>query len=137
MLRIGRGFAVSASWLGVTVQPVTTELADGAARAETSLRSDDQGSTAFGFDVADVPAEVRRQLDLGEAEGALVARVYRGGSAESAGLRAGDLIEEVDRSHVSGRLDAGEELREAGDKALLVVQRDHRSFSMALERRKE
>ena len=41
---------------------------------------------------------------------------------------------EVDRSHVTGGLDAEEKLRKAGDKTLLVVQRDGASFFIALKR---
>jgi hypothetical protein len=44
------------------------------------------------------------------------------------------VIVEMDRSHVSGGLDAEEKLRKAGGKAPLVIQRDKGSFFIALER---
>jgi serine protease Do len=97
----------------------------------------DRGSTAFGFDIADVPPQLRQRLGLGRSEGAVITRVYPGGPAESAGLREGDVIVEVDRSAVAGGLDAEEKLVEAGERTLLVVRRDDASFFAALARRKE
>jgi len=113
------------------------ELAEEKARAESHAQGADQGSTAFGFDISDVPPELRQQLGLGRDEGALVTRVYPGGPAEEAGLRAGDVITEVDRSLVAGGLDAEQKLREAGKTTLLVVRREEASFFAALKRRED
>ncbi len=112
------------------------ELAE-APDAAAAPEGDDRGSTAFGFDIADVPPELRQSLGLGKSEGAVITRVYPGEPAESADLRAGDVIVEVDRSAVAGGLDAEQELREAGEKTLLLVRRDDASFFAALARRKE
>jgi serine protease Do len=105
------------------------EEAGAAAVAES-----DEGSTAFGFDISDVPPELRQQLGLGASEGALITRVYPGGAADHAGLRAGDVIVEVDRSQVTGGLDAEQKLRKAGTSTLLDVQRGGTSFFAALPR---
>ena len=70
----------------------------------------------FGFDIANVPPELRQRLGLGKSDGAVITRVYPGGPAESARLRAGDVIVEVDRAPVAGGLDAEQKLREAGEK---------------------
>jgi serine protease Do len=113
------------------------ELAEEAGRAAAAAPSDDRGSTAFGFDIADVPAELRQRLGLGEGEGALIVRVYPGGPAESSGIQGGDVILEVDRSRVAGGLDAEQKLREAGEKTLLLVQRDQGSLFVAVERRED
>jgi serine protease Do len=113
------------------------ELKEEASQAATVAPSDDQGSTAFGFDIADVPSELRQQLDLGDKEGAVITRVYPGGPAESSGLRAGDVILEVDQSQVAGGLDAEQKLREAGEKTLLLVRRDQGSFFAAVKRRED
>jgi len=67
----------------------------------------------------------------------VITLVYPGGPAESAGLRAGDVIAEVDRSAVAGGLDAEQKLREAGENALLVLRRDDASFFAVEARRKE
>ena len=84
--------------------------------------ADDQGSTAFGFDIDDVPEELRRRADL-EDGGAIVTRVYPGGPGSRAGLQPGDVIEEVEREPVKGGLDAEKKLRAADQVALLAVRR--------------
>jgi S1-C subfamily serine protease len=81
-----------------------------------------------------VPQELRQRFGLGEGEGALITQVSPGGPAESAGLQAGDVIAEVDRSPVAGGLDAEEKLRRAGEKTLLLVQREEASFFAAVKR---
>jgi len=113
------------------------ELAEEAGQAAVLPQGDDQGSTAFGFDIGDVPLELRQRLGLAEGEGAVITRVYPGGPAESSGLRAADVILEVDRSPVAGGLDAEQKLRKAGEKTLLLVRRDEASFFTAISRRKE
>jgi serine protease Do len=96
--------------------------------------SDERGSTAFGFDVADVPSDLRSRLGLGAHEGAVVARVSPSGVAARAGIRPGDVIVEVDRVPVAGGMDAEKKLREAGEKALLLIRREDASFFVALPR---
>jgi serine protease Do len=95
-----------------------------AERGPQGAPSDDQGSTAFGFDITD-----------GEG-GAQITNVYPGGPAERAGLQVGDVIEEVDRAPVSGARDAENKLREAGDKALLAIQREGGALLVVVKRGK-
>jgi serine protease Do len=104
------------------------------ASADVQIPENDQGSTSFGFDIADVPAEIRRQLQLGVGEGALVTNVYSGGPAENEGMRAGDVITEVDRKAVKGGLDAEKKLAEADETTLLLVRRDDATLYVALRR---
>jgi serine protease Do len=107
---------------------------DQSARARPgSEREDDTGSTAFGFDIADVPDAARRQLGV-EKGGALITRVYPGGPAESAGLRENDVIEEVDREPVTGGLDAEQKLRAADAKVLLAIVREGSTRFVVVER---
>jgi serine protease Do len=112
-------------------------LEEGVQHASATLEGGDRGSTAFGFDIADVPPQLQQRLGLNGSEGAVITNVYPGGSAESAGLRPGDVIVEVDRSAVSGGLDAEKKLVDAGEKTLLVVRRDDATFFSALARRDE
>jgi serine protease Do len=95
--------------------------------------ADEEGSTAFGFDISDVPDELRRRVDVKEG-GAVVTRVYPGGPAARAGLRSGDVIEEVDREPVDGGLDAEKKLRAADEEALVAVRRDDGAFFAVLKR---
>jgi serine protease Do len=103
------------------------------APAARSAPSGDLGSTAFGFDIQDVPDELRGALEF-ERGGALVTRVYPGGPAARAGLRPGDVIEEVDREPVLSGLDAEEKLRAADDKALIAARRAAGSFFAVVSR---
>jgi serine protease Do len=111
------------------------ELEEETARAAVSTQGDNRGSTAFGFDISEVPPERRQQLGLGPAEGALITRVYPSGPAEQSGLQAGDVISEVDRSPVAGGRDAEQKLRAAGDTTLLLLRRGKGSFFVAVKRR--
>ena len=95
-----------------------------AERSEKGAPSDDQGSTAFGFDITD-----------GEG-GAEITNVYPGGPGESAGLEVGDVIEEVDRKPVEGALDAENKLRAAGDKVLLVIKCEEGTLLVVVKREK-
>jgi serine protease Do len=116
----------------VEIAELEDEEAAQVARRETTP-GDEQGSTAFGFDIADVPDELRRRADL-EDGGAVVTRVYPGGPAARAGLQPGDVIEEVDREPVKGGLDAENKLREADDEALLAVRRADGAFFTVVKR---
>jgi serine protease Do len=111
------------------------ELPAEQARSPTPGPGDELGSTAFGFDISDVPPALRQRLRLGEREGAAVTQVYPGGPAEGAGMRPGDVIVEVDRAPVAGGLDAEEKLRKADQSALLLVRREGASLYLALKRR--
>jgi serine protease Do len=117
---------------------VISELAEEKPERETPAAepSDDQGSTAFGFDISEVPEELRRQLDLGTKGAAMISQIYPGGSAENAGLEVGDVIEEVDRKRVKDAMDVEKKLRAAGDKALLSVTRNDASFLVVVKRSK-
>jgi serine protease Do len=95
--------------------------------------SDEEGSTAFGFDIQDVPDELRSTLEV-EAGGALISRVYPGGPAAKAGLRTGDVIDEIDRIPVQGGLDAEKKLRAADEKALIAARRPTGSFFAVVNR---
>jgi len=111
-----------------------TELEEETRQEATAPDDDGRGSTAFGFDIADVPIEMRQQLNLGEAEGAVISRVYQGGAAERAGLRRGDVIVEVERESVADGRDAEGKLRQAEENVLLVVRREDGSFFVVLSR---
>jgi serine protease Do len=120
-----------------TKQATIGELPEEEAQATAPGPGDDRGSTDFGFDISDVPPELQRRLGLGGGEGAVVTQVYPGGPAQNAGLRRGDVIIEVDRSPVTGGLDAEQKLREADDDTLLLVRREAASLYIAIKRRQQ
>ena len=80
-----------------------------------------------------MPDELRGRAQIAEG-GALVMRVYPGGPAARAGMRPGDVIEEIDRERVEGGLDAEQKLRKSDDEALLAVRRGSDAFFAVVKR---
>jgi serine protease Do len=107
------------------------------AEAPTPEPGNEHGSTSFGFDISDVPDDLRQQLKLKGDEGAVISRVYPGGPAEEAGLRPGDVILEVDRARVAGGLDAEKKLVNADERTLLLVRRDEAALYVPVKRAKD
>jgi serine protease Do len=88
----------------------------------------------LGLDLQELTPDVARQLGYHNASGALVAQVAPGSPAEDAGLRRGDLIEEVDHKPVDSASDFARALKSAGknDSVLLLVRRGSTTFFSAL-----
>ena len=119
-----------------TAEVSTLEESKSAPSEESGAEPDDEtGSTAFGFDIGDVPDAARDQLGVAKG-GALITSVYPGGPAASAGLQENDVIEEVDRKPVTGGLDAEKKLRAAKAKVLLAIVRDQSTRFVVVERGK-
>jgi serine protease Do len=106
------------------------ELEEARPEARAAQRS---GLEAFGFEVEESTAQLRRQLGIEERGGAIVTNVAPGGPAARAGLRAGDVILEVDREPVDGIRNLRQRLQDA-DSALLLVARESATLFLALER---
>lgn len=107
------------------------------------LAESSQGSTAdeqtfeglVGLNVMDLTREVARQLGLNKEEkGVVVIRVEPGSAAEEAGVRKGDVIQEVNRKKVE-RLDDYNKIisgMQPGDTVLLFVNRAGKKFYVTL-----
>jgi len=114
------------------LQVTTTELPKDASEAAPANDPDD---TAFeglaGLNVIDLTGEISRQLGLPRDEkGVVVVRVDSGSSVEDAGMRKGDVIQEIDRKKIAGledytRVVAG--IR-SGDTVLMFVNRGGKKF---------
>ena len=93
-----------------------------------------EASGRFGLSVEPLTAERARELKVRATSGVLVAEVVPGSRAANAGLRAGDVIEQVDRKPVT----SGDELRTAlssGDRpAVLLVHRAAATLFLTIER---
>jgi S1-C subfamily serine protease len=80
----------------------------------------------LGVAIQDITSELAESLKLAQGSGVLVSEVVKGGPADTAGLRASDLIVEVnaskikDASHIVQLISS---LR-PGEKAILKVLRD-------------
>lgn len=85
------------------------------------------GDEALGLALGELTPQVARQLRLGEnAKGALVVAVERDGVAAAAGIRPGDVIEQVDQEPVQDAAAAARRLKaslEQDKRALLLIDR--------------
>lgn len=103
--------------LHVTVkpQPDSEEVATNS-KADTSASDSLKGVT-----VADIDAQARQQFKIpASVKGALVTEVEQDTAAAEAGLKAGDVIEEINRSAVKGADDAVRLTDHLKDKVILL-----------------
>ncbi len=90
---------------------------------ETSLSENEKGSsdTLNGVTVADLDANARGQLKLPHGvKGAVVTEVEQNSTAYEAGLRQGDVIQEINRSPVNNAEDAVKLTTNVKDKVVLL-----------------
>ena len=118
-----------------TERVLSAKLAALEAQAATrDGRRSGESSGRFGMSVEPLTADRARELGVRATAGVLVAAVDPGSRADDAGLRAGDVIEQVDRKPVK----SGEELRAAlssGDRpALLLVHRGASTIFVTIQR---
>lgn len=115
-----------------TLQVTTTELPKDTAEAAPG---NDPEETSFeglaGLNVIELTREISRQLGLPKDEkGVVVVRVDSDSSIEDAGMRKGDVIQEIDRKKITGlddytRVAAGVN---SGDTVLMFVNRGGKKF---------
>jgi serine protease Do len=79
----------------------------------------------LGMTVEDLTPELAKNFGLPDAKGVVVTQVEDGSSAAEAGLRAGDVILEIDQSPVKDVKDFGRKIEsyKAGDTVLILVKR--------------
>jgi Do/DeqQ family serine protease len=95
----------------------------------------DTGNTKFGLTVQPLTAETatRNGLDADD-QGLLVTRVDPSGSAANAGIRQGDLIQEVNRQPVKAMTELSAAIQRSGAKpALILVKRRNNVIYMTLK----
>jgi serine protease Do len=93
-----------------------------------------EGAGRFGLSVEPLTAERARQLGVETRTGVLVAAVEPGSPASEAGLRAGDVIEQVDRKAVTSVDDLRAALTTGSAPALLLVHRGATTVFVTVER---
>jgi len=91
--------------------------------------------SAFGLYVRDLSADLARELGLDESRGVVIAEVQSGSRADQAGLRARDVILEVNRTAVADVASYNRALRSTdGEKSpLLLVRRGDDRIYVALK----
>ena len=114
---------------------VTAKLAELEGRGGRPTDGRPEESGRFGLSVEPLTQDRARELDVRASKGLVVQSVEPGSRAADAGLRTGDVIEQVDRKPVT----TGEELRSAlvsGDRpAVLLVHRGSATVFVTLDRR--
>jgi serine protease Do len=97
-------------------------------------RAEEGGVESYGFEVQELPPELRARLGLDEG-GVVVSGVEPGGLAARAGLARGDLILEADRRPIADIEDLASVIARAGDAGtLLLIQRDGGTLFLMLPR---
>ena len=117
-------------------QVVTAKLAElaSAERGGAVERGDSDGSGRFGLGVEPLTSERARELGVRATSGVVVASVEPGSRAADAGLRPGDVIEQVDRKPVNS-IDALRSVLHTGsDPALLLVHRGQATVFVTMPR---
>jgi serine protease Do len=90
----------------------------------------------LGLAVQPVTPEIAQSLGLERAEGLVITEVTPGSAADEAGLRAGDLISQINRRPVKNLADYNREMAgsEKGKSVLLLVKRGQESVFLALKK---
>ncbi len=97
---------------------------------ETASNDNAESDGFAGLSVETLTPQLARQFELpAGTRGVIVTDVQSGSRAEEAGLRQGDVIQQVNRQPVTGAADFQRQMKQAGKSAVLLVNRDgHTSF---------
>ncbi|HEV8723134.1 MAG TPA: DegQ family serine endoprotease [Candidatus Binatia bacterium] len=127
---------------GMTVQlkvlrdgkEVTLPLTVGEMKENEIVASTQEGD--LGLAVQPVTPEIAESLGIDRAEGLVVTSVTPGSAADEAGLRAGDLIAQINRRPVKNLAEYNREIArsEKGKSVLFLVRRGQGSLFLALKR---
>ena len=114
-----------------------TEVPSDQARARTPAPRESARSALDGLSVDDLDYQAIRQLGLPQnTRGALVTEVAPGSPAADAGLVPGDVIQEVDRTRITGAAEFDRAMRRSpGHTVLLLVNRGGSTRYVAIEPR--
>ncbi len=120
-----------------TVNVRIIELPRDVSEAVPGNLPDDSGFEGLsGLSVMDLTREIARQLGLNKDEkGVVVMRVEAGSPGEEAGIRKGDVIQEVDRRRIENLNDYNKAVAamRSGDPALLFINRGGKKFYVTVK----
>jgi serine protease Do len=127
VMRSGKEYAINVTTSELPKE--VSETAPGNAPEENAL----EGLT--GLDVIELTREISRQLGMTRDEkGVVVVRVDPGSAVEDAGMRKGDVIQEIDRKKVT-RLDDYTRIAaniRSGDTVLMFINRGGKKFYLTI-----
>jgi Do/DeqQ family serine protease len=102
-------------------------------RLASNQREGDDGQGRFGLSVEPVTPELANQLGLKNVKGVVVADVAPGSAASDAGVRPGDVIEQVNRKPIGSVPELQDALKASGQRpALLLLNRQGNALFVAL-----
>lgn len=128
ILRGGKEYAVRV--LIVELPKDITEATPGSTPEDSTFEG------LAGLTAMELSREIARQLGLHKDEkGVVVVRVEAGSPAEEAGIRKGDVIQEIDRKRIEGLNDYNKAVSgmKPGDAALLFVNRGGKKFYVTIK----
>jgi len=87
-----------------------------------------------GIGLQDITADLMKFFNLKEKEGALISQVYGGSPAEEAGLKAGDVVTEIDGVKIKNSQDVVREVlkKQVGQKVNFVVLREGKRLEISV-----
>jgi Do/DeqQ family serine protease len=118
--------------LAATLEELPSQNAAADARPDGA-----RGDRTAGLTVEPITPQRARQLGLEDASGLLVTRVDPNGPAADAGIRSGDVIQEVDGRAIASSGELRSALSTGGRPALVLVRRGEANLFLTLERRAE
>jgi serine protease Do len=92
------------------------------------------GLAEFGLAVQDLTSEIAQQLGLEDENGVVITNIEPGSPAETAGLRRGDVIIEVDRSEVPNTRALKQKLAASDDSVLMLIRRGDATIFIPMKR---
>ncbi|MBI5076088.1 MAG: DegQ family serine endoprotease [Nitrospirae bacterium] len=128
ILRGGKEYAVK-----VLIVELPKDIAEA---APGNVPEDSNFEGLSGLTAMELSREIARQLGLHKDEkGVVVVRVETGSPAEEAGIRKGDVIQEIDRKRIEGLNDYNKAVAgiKPGDAALLFVNRGGKKFYVTIK----
>jgi len=128
ILRSGKEYAVK-----VVIVELPKEIAEA---TPGNVPEDSNFEGLSGLTAMELSREIARQLGLHKDEkGVVVVRVEAGSPAEEAGIRKGDVIQEIDRKRIEGLNDYNKAVSgiKPGDAALLFVNRGGKKFYVTIK----
>lgn len=122
----------------IIVKPIIMELpADLGDMVPSSLQGMDINENALsGITVMDLNAAIAKQLGIDKDDkGVVIVKVEHGSPAEDAGLRKGDVVQEIDRQRISNLNDFNKAVSKIkpSDSVLLFINRGGKRFYVALQ----
>lgn len=102
-------------------RPVEVKLGEMPSATEQAATEGQGSGPKLGVTLEDLTPQVARQLGLPASTfGAVVTQVEPGSAAQEAGLRRGDVIQEINHKNVANAAEASRMVREAGKQPLLL-----------------